>query len=107
MTDAGTRVPLIASWPTGIKQPGRVVDDLVEFSDLMPTLCEVTGANLPSNYPGRRFQHCSCTSGQCERSQEGLDLYLVLEVRSFGPRSGHGSNKQYSLLAKQTAAMPV
>ena len=52
MTDAGIRVPLIASWPAGIKKPGRVVDDLVEFSDLMPTLCEVTGANLPFDYPG-------------------------------------------------------
>ena len=52
MTDAGTRVPLIASWPAGIKQPERVVDDLVEFCDLMPTLCEVTGADLPPNYPG-------------------------------------------------------
>ena len=42
MTDAGIRVPLIASWPAGIKKPGRVVDYLAEFSDLMPTLCEVT-----------------------------------------------------------------
>jgi arylsulfatase A len=52
MTDMGTRVPMIASWPAGIKQPGRVVDDLVEFCDVMPTLCEVTGAELPTNYPG-------------------------------------------------------
>jgi arylsulfatase A len=52
MTDAGTRVPFIASWPAGIEQGGRVVEDLVEFSDLLPTLCEVTGADLPANYPG-------------------------------------------------------
>lgn len=52
MTDEGTRVPLIASWPAGIKKAGRVVDDLVEFCDIMPTLCEVTGADLPANYPG-------------------------------------------------------
>ena len=52
MTDAGTRVPLIASWPAGIKKPGRVVDDLVEFCDIMPTLCEATGARLPQKYPG-------------------------------------------------------
>ena len=55
MTDAGTRVPLIASWPAGIKQPGRVVDDLVEFCDMLPTLCEVSGADLPPNYPGDRL----------------------------------------------------
>ena len=52
MTDTGTRVPLIASWPNGIKKPGRVVDDLVEFTDMMPTLCEVSGADLPKNHPG-------------------------------------------------------
>ena len=52
MTDEGTRVPMIASWPAGIKKPGRVVDDLVEFCDMMPTLCEVTGAELPAKYPG-------------------------------------------------------
>ena len=34
--------PMIASWPAGIKQPERIVDDLVEFCELMPTLCEVT-----------------------------------------------------------------
>ena len=51
MTDTGTRVPLIASWPKGIKKPGRIVDDLVEFTDMLPTLCEVTGAALPKNHP--------------------------------------------------------
>lgn len=35
MTDAGTRVPLIANWPAGIKQPGRIVDDLVEFCETL------------------------------------------------------------------------
>lgn len=52
MTDEGTRVPLIASWPSGMTNPGRVVDDLVEFCDIMPTLCEATGAALPEHYPG-------------------------------------------------------
>ena len=51
MTDTGTRVPLIVSWTDGIKKPGRIVDDLVEFTDVLPTLCEVTGAALPKNHP--------------------------------------------------------
>ena len=42
---------LIVSWPDGIKKPGRVVDDLVEFSDMLPTLCEVSGAALPKKHP--------------------------------------------------------
>ena len=52
MTDTGTRVPLIANWPKGIKKPGRIVDDLVEFTDMLPTLCEVSEAALPKDHPG-------------------------------------------------------
>ncbi len=51
MTDTGTRVPFVASWPAGIKEPGSVVDDLVEFSDIMPTVCEAAGASLPDGHP--------------------------------------------------------
>ena len=47
MTDAGTRVPLIASWPGTIAN-GLVTTDLVDFSDFLPTLCETAGATVPS-----------------------------------------------------------
>ena len=100
MTDAGTRVPLIASWPAGIKQPGRVVDDLVEFSDLMPTLCEVTGANLPSNYPGDG-------SSIVPVLQDNASVRKKDWIYIWYSRSGHSDrgqvmvrNNQYSLLAK-------
>ena len=46
MTDAGTHVPLVANWP-GTVPPGRVCDDLTDFSDILPTLAEVAGAPLP------------------------------------------------------------
>jgi len=46
MTNAGTHVPLIANWP-GITPPGRVVDDLVDFSDFLPTLCDAALAPQP------------------------------------------------------------
>ena len=56
MTDAGTHVPLIANWK-GAVPPGRVCTDLVDFSDVMPTLAEVTGAKLPEGVAidGRSF----------------------------------------------------
>ena len=41
-TDAGTRVPLLISWP-GVVQPGRVEDSLVDFTDFLPTLCQIAG----------------------------------------------------------------
>lgn len=46
MNDLGTRVPMIASWP-GVIEPGQVVDDLVDFSDILPTFAEIGGAALP------------------------------------------------------------
>lgn len=56
MTDGGTRVPLIATWP-GVISRGKVSSDLVDFSDFLPTLCEAAGATVPStlNIDGRSF----------------------------------------------------
>lgn len=36
-------VPLAAMWPSGIKGPGRVVDDFVSFIDFAPTFVELAG----------------------------------------------------------------
>ncbi len=54
--DAGCRVPFIAHWP-GRMPAGAVSQDLVDFSDFMPTLCEAAGVPLPSDRPidGRSF----------------------------------------------------
>jgi arylsulfatase A len=56
MTDAGTHVPLVANWP-GTVPAGKVTDALVDFSDVLPTLCDVTGAPLPKGVKidGRSF----------------------------------------------------
>ena len=100
MTDAGTRVPLIASWPSGIKKPGRVVDGLVEFSDLMPTLCEVAGAELPSNYPGDGSSIVPLL--QDNASVRKKDWIYIWYSRTGHSDRGHVMvrNKKYSLLAK-------
>jgi len=48
-TDAGTRVPFIASWP-GTIAPGSVSDDLIDCSDFLPTMMEMAGVSLPQDY---------------------------------------------------------
>jgi arylsulfatase A len=55
-TDAGTRVPLIASWP-GVIPAGRICGDLVDFSDFVPTFTEAAGTEIPATMPvdGRSF----------------------------------------------------
>jgi arylsulfatase A len=46
LTNAGTNVPLIVSWP-GHAKAGTVVDDLADFSDFFVTFAELGGAALP------------------------------------------------------------
>jgi arylsulfatase A len=52
MTDAGTRVPFIASWP-GTIPAGKRSEELVDFSDFLPTMCEVAGVPVPAGIDGR------------------------------------------------------
>ena len=46
MTDRGSRVPLLVSWPGKIK-PGSQCDDLVELADFLPTFLELSAAPEP------------------------------------------------------------
>lgn len=54
--DNGTHVPMIASWPGRILG-GKVCDDLVDFSDMLPTIADATGAAVPKGVAldGRSF----------------------------------------------------
>ena len=47
-TDAGTRVPLIISWPVLIDNPS-VYEGLVDFSDFMPTLADLAGIDIETD----------------------------------------------------------
>jgi arylsulfatase A len=49
MTDAGTRVPLIVSWP-GTTPTNRQVNDLVDLSDMLPTFAEAAGVDIPPSH---------------------------------------------------------
>jgi arylsulfatase A len=55
LTDRGTHVPLLVRWPGKIKA-SSVCEDLVDLSDFLPTICELTGAKLPDDkIHGRSF----------------------------------------------------
>ncbi|WP_236624697.1 sulfatase family protein [Rhodopirellula sp. SWK7] len=47
--EGGHRVPFMVRWPAGIKQPGRTWDNLVGQVDVLATLAEITGGNLPAD----------------------------------------------------------
>lgn len=56
LLEGGSRVPLIANWK-GTLAPGGVRNDLIDFSDLLPTFAELTGEKLPAGvkFDGRSF----------------------------------------------------
>lgn len=53
-TNAGNLVGFFAYQPNTIK-PGIVIDDLIEFSDFLPTIAETTGAEWSSQTDGVSF----------------------------------------------------
>jgi arylsulfatase A len=55
-TDRGMHVPMIANWPGKIST-GKVVADLVDTTDFLPTLLDVAGVSAPANmkFDGRSF----------------------------------------------------
>jgi len=46
LLEGGSRVPLIANWK-GTTPAGKVMDDLIDFSDFFATFAELAGAKLP------------------------------------------------------------
>jgi arylsulfatase A len=52
--EGGIRTPLIIRWP-GIVKPGSVSDHISAFWDIMPTLAEITDAEVPENIDGISF----------------------------------------------------
>ena len=68
MNDNGTRVPLIVSYPSKI-QSGAVSDALVDFSDMLPTICEVSGIAIPTDRPIDGVSFWSTLQGKTGRQK--------------------------------------
>ena len=73
-TDAGTRVALIANLP-GKVPAGTVTDDLVDFSDMMPTIAAMTGASLPKGAILDGVSFASRLSGRKGKPREFVYIY--------------------------------
>jgi len=100
MTDEGTRVPFVVNWPAGVKQPGRVADDLVEFTDVLPTLCEVAGAKLPEGYPGDGVSILPVLHDNADaREKEWIYIWYRGKVMV--------RNERYAVVARENLASPV
>ncbi|VGO18925.1 sulfatase-like hydrolase/transferase [Pontiella sulfatireligans] len=80
--DEGTRVTMVMSWP-GVLQPRVDKTELVEFSDILPTLCDLAGAALPKNYPGDGQSLTPVMFGKGERHKK----YVCLKYRTTWVRN--------------------
>ena len=68
LLNTGTNIPMIANWP-GTISPGKVVNDLVDFSDFLPTFCDLAGKALPTDHPldGHSFKSLLLGAGGSPR----------------------------------------
>lgn len=84
-TDSGTREPLIAWWP-GTVPPGEVTDQLVDFSDFLPTFQQLAGASIPKNIDGISF--APLLTGKPGPSREWMFCF-------YHPRPERGEAKRF------------
>ncbi|MEM9589069.1 MAG: sulfatase, partial [Planctomycetota bacterium] len=67
--DSGTRVPLVVTWP-GVIQPGTRTDAMVSWVDLIPTLIDLAGGDVPKDIDGLSF--AGVLRGQANRHREQI-----------------------------------
>lgn len=76
--EGGIRVPMIASWPE-VVEPGSQSDHISAFWDVLPTLAEVAGAELPTGRDGISF----LPTLRGEKNQKEHE-YIYWEFPSYG-----------------------
>jgi arylsulfatase A len=82
--EGGHRVPFMIRWPGGIQQPGRSFDGLVGQVDLIATIAELVGVELPA------------AAG--EDSQSFADVLSNADSRRIRlPLVNHASNGQFAI----------
>ncbi len=86
--DATTHVPLILKIPSGIKSPRRVAAQ-VSVVDLMPTLLDLVGAQIPEPVQGNSLLELA--TGKAD------DLGSIAYSESYYPRNHYGWSELKSL----------
>ncbi len=97
-TDGGTHAPLIINCPTVVPE-GIVTDDLVEFSDVLPTLAAITGARLPDvELDGRSFwEQCLGNKGT---PRQWIFQYYYPKFAAAAEDHGQGINQREIIWAQ-------
>jgi arylsulfatase A-like enzyme len=75
MLEGGSRVPLIANW-LGVTPKGKVLKDLVDFSDMYATFAEVAGAPMPKDVTIDGRSYAPQLRGQAGKPREWIFVEL-------------------------------
>ena len=76
LPDAGTHVALVASWPAGIKKAGTTTA-LVDLSDVLPTLMELAGVELPPTFVTDGTSFLNVLQGESQGNREWLFCHYI------------------------------
>jgi arylsulfatase A-like enzyme len=110
----GTHVPLLARWP-GTVPAGTVDSSLVDFTDVLPTLVDVAGAQIPDGLPldGQSFLHR--LRGEAGPEREWVFCHYAPRWGSWGDARYvhdtewklHGDGRVYNIRADPFEEMPL
>ena len=95
-TARGTHTPLIANWPAaGAK--GKVCDDLIDFTDVLPTLADAAGAKPPAGVTidGRSF--LPQVRGQTGTPRDSIFCHYEPRHGATNPKVRYAQDKQWKL----------
>lgn len=95
--DNGTHVPLIVNWP-GTTPGGRVSQSLVDFSDMLPTIAEAAGIEVPADWGGDGVSFAPEIRGESASPREWIYCWYQRDgVRDKA--SQHVRNQRFKLYA--------
>ena len=101
-TDGGTRVPLIAHVPG--QTQGRVISDLVDITDIFPTVADAAGIEVPSDHTVDGVSFWEQLQGNAGSPREWIYTYYFpnpevprFELPKWHPEIAYARDKQYKL----------
>ncbi|MDF1659674.1 MAG: sulfatase-like hydrolase/transferase [Verrucomicrobiales bacterium] len=94
-SDGGTRVPLVVNWP-GTTMEGQVSQSLVDFSDMMPTIAEVAGIEVPSKWGIDGQSFANEVKGEGAAARDYIYCWYERDGRR-GKASEHTRTQQFKL----------
>jgi N-sulfoglucosamine sulfohydrolase len=87
--DSGTRMPLAIRWGSGIKNPGRILDDFVSTTDFAPTFLELAGVEIPGVMTGKSLVDLLASEQDGFIDTENRSFVLHGKERHVPGQEGH------------------